>query len=173
MSTISSQLLVSSSSLTQDVYKTFVRRSASQRELVFISRLSVLAVSLAAIALAFDRSNSILTLVSNAWAGFGAAFGPVILLSLYWRNMTRNGALAGMVTGAVTVLLWIYAPIDIDGQPLTAYLYEIVPGFGLAFATTVIVSLMDRHPSDSITERHDSVVALITGDTTLTTSSTR
>lgn len=171
MSTISSQLLVSSSSLTQDVYKTFVRRSASQRELVFISRLSVLAVSLAAIALAFDRSSSILTLVSNAWAGFGAAFGPVILLSLYWRNMTRNGALAGMITGAVTVLLWIYAPIDIDGQPLTAYLYEIVPGFGLAFATTVIVSLMDRHPSDSITERHDSVVSTITGNGTHTTTS--
>lgn len=161
MSTISSQLLVSSSSLTQDFYKTFVHRSASQRELVFIGRLSVLAVSLVAIGLAFDRSSSILTLVSNAWAGFGAAFGPVILLSLYWRNMTRNGALAGMVTGAATVLIWIYAPIEINGQPLTAYLYEIVPGFGLAFVATIIFSLLDREPDASITKRHDSVVLTI------------
>lgn len=161
MSTISSQLLVSSSSLTQDFYNTFIRRSASQTELVFIGRLSVLAVSLVAIGLAFDRSSSILTLVSNAWAGFGAAFGPVILLSLYWRKMTRNGALAGMITGAVTVLVWIYAPIEISGQPLTAYLYEIVPGFSLAFVAIVVVSLLGRDPEASITERHDSVVKTI------------
>ncbi|MDA8962489.1 sodium/proline symporter PutP, partial [Congregibacter sp.] len=88
MSTISSQLLVSSSSLTEDFYKNFVRRSASQKELVLVGRLSVLAVSVVAVVLAFDRSASILSLVSNAWAGFGAAFGPIILLSLFWKRLT-------------------------------------------------------------------------------------
>jgi sodium/proline symporter len=161
MSTISSQLLVSSSSLTEDFYKTFVRRSASQKELVLIGRLSVLGVALIAIGLAFDRSSSILSLVSNAWAGFGAAFGPIILLSLYWRNMTRNGALAGMITGAVTVLFWIYAPFEIAGESLGTYLYEIVPGFILATLASVGVSLVTTKPSAKLITRHDEVVTFI------------
>ncbi|MFT6010405.1 MAG: sodium/proline symporter [Candidatus Azotimanducaceae bacterium] len=161
MSTISSQLLVSSSSLTEDIYKTFVRRSASQKELVLIGRISVFAVSLVAIALAFDRSSSILSLVSNAWAGFGAAFGPIILLSLYWRNMTRNGALAGMITGAATVLLWIYAPVEVAGEPLGALVYEIVPGFVLATIATIGVSLVTAKPSAQLLTRHDEVVTFI------------
>mgnify|MGYP003630693775 FL=1 len=126
MSTISSQLLVSSSSLTEDFYKTFLRKEASQKELVLIGRLSVLAVSLVAIFLAFDRSSNILSLVSYAWAGFGAAFGPLILLSLFWRGITRNGALAGMITGAVTVLVWLYAPITVGGQPLSEEFDEML-----------------------------------------------
>jgi sodium/proline symporter len=161
MSTISSQLLVSSSSLTEDIYKTFVRRSASQKELVLIGRISVFAVSLVAIGLAFDRSSSILSLVSNAWAGFGAAFGPIILLSLYWRNMTRNGALAGMITGAATVLLWIYAPVEVAGEPLGALVYEIVPGFVLATIATIGVSLVTAKPSAQLLTRHDEVVTFI------------
>ncbi len=165
MSTISSQLLVSSSSLTEDFYKAFIHRSASQRELVLVGRLSVLAVSLVAIALAFDRSSSILSLVSNAWAGFGAAFGPIILLSLYWRRMTRDGALAGMITGAVTVLVWIYAPLQIDGMALNSYLYEIVPGFILAFIATIVVSLLTAKPQASITDRFDGVHRVIQDNT--------
>jgi sodium/proline symporter len=161
MSTISSQLLVSSSSLTEDFYKTFVHRSASQKELVLIGRLSVLGVALIAIALAFDRSSSILSLVSNAWAGFGAAFGPIILLSLYWRDMTRDGALAGMITGAITVLFWIYAPIEMAGEPLGAHLYEIVPGFILATIATVGVSLVTTKPSVELLTRHDDMIAFI------------
>ncbi len=101
MSTISSQLLVTSSSLTEDIYKTFFRRSASDKELVFMGRLCVLVVSILALCLAWTQNNTILGLVSYAWAGFGASFGPVILLSLYWRRMTKWGALAGMVTGAI------------------------------------------------------------------------
>ena len=132
MSTISSQLLVSSSSLTEDFYKTFLRRDASQKELVLVGRLSVLAVSIIGIVLAFDRSSSVLSLVSNAWAGLGAAFGPVILLSLYSRAITRNGALAGMIVGAVTVLFWLYAPITINGMAMSDWLYELVPGFLLS-----------------------------------------
>ncbi|WP_341504209.1 sodium/proline symporter PutP [Gallaecimonas sp. GXIMD4217] len=147
MSTISSQLLVTSSSLTEDFYKAFLRRDANQQELVLVGRLSVLAVSVLAIVLAWNPNNSILGLVSNAWAGFGAAFGPVIILSLFWKRMTRQGAMAGMLVGAGIVLLWIYGPLTIDGQPLSAYLYEIVPGF-LGCALTVWgVSLATSEPS--------------------------
>ncbi|EED30456.1 sodium/proline symporter [gamma proteobacterium NOR5-3] len=163
MSTISSQLLVSSSSLTEDFYKAFVRRSASQKELVLVGRLSVLAVSIVAIILAFDRSASILSLVSNAWAGFGAAFGPIILLSLFWKRFTRNGALAGMITGAVTVLIWIYAPLEIDGQPLSAYLYEIIPGFLLSSLAAVGVSLLGDRPERIIGRRHDYLALTMAG----------
>jgi sodium/proline symporter len=163
MSTISSQLLVSSSSLTEDFYKTFVRRSASQKELVLVGRLSVLAVSIFAIGLAFDRSASILSLVSNAWAGFGAAFGPIILLSLFWRRFNRDGALAGMVTGTIAVLFWIYAPIEIGGKNLAGHIYEIVPGFLLSTIAAVSVTLLTSQPSDAIAKRHDHLVELMKG----------
>ena len=163
MSTISSQLLVSSSSLTGDFYKTFVRRSASQTELVLIGRLSVLAVSVVAVMLAFDRSTSILDLVSNAWAGFGAAFGPIILLSLFWRRFNRNGALAGMVAGALTVLFWIYAPVEFDGKRLSAYLYEIVPGFLLATTVAVVATLATSRPQHAVTRRFDRMRLLMAG----------
>ncbi|MBU3993789.1 MAG: sodium/proline symporter PutP, partial [Alphaproteobacteria bacterium] len=136
MSTISSQLLVSSSSLTEDFYKIFVRRGASQRELVLVGRIATLAVALVAIGLAMDRSSSILSLVGNAWAGFGAAFGPVILFSLHWRRMTRHGALAGIAAGAGTVLIWLYAPFTIGGEQPSAVLYEMIPGF---IASTIAV----------------------------------
>ncbi|HCM47045.1 MAG TPA: sodium/proline symporter PutP, partial [Colwellia sp.] len=129
MSTISSQLLVTSSSLTGDFYQAFLHRDASEKQLVLVGRISVFVVALVAIYLAYDRDSSILSLVSNAWAGFGAAFGPVIIGCLYWKDMTRNGALAGMLSGAITVLIWIYAPITIGGQALSAVMYEIVPGF--------------------------------------------
>ena len=150
MSTISSQLLVTSSSLTEDFYKAFVKRNASQTELVVIGRLSVLLVALVAIALAFDRNSSVLQLVSNAWAGFGAAFGPLIILSLYWSRMTFAGALSGIIVGALTVLIWIYAPVTVDGQRLSQLMYEIVPGVILSTLTIVGVSLCTKVPAPSI-----------------------
>ncbi len=161
MSTISSQLLVSSSSLTEDFYKTFVRRSASQSELVLVGRLSVLAVSVVAVLLAMDRSASILSLVSNAWAGFGAAFGPIILLSLFWKRLTRSGALAGMITGALTVLFWVYAPVQIGGESLSSLLYEIVPGFLLSLSAAIGVSLLGKRPTPVIEERHDEMLTAL------------
>lgn len=173
MSTISSQLLVSSSSLTEDFYKTFVRRDASQKELVLIGRLSVLLVSIVAIMLAFDRSSSILSLVSNAWAGFGAAFGPIILLSLFWKRLTRTGALAGMITGAITVLVWIYAPIEVAGRPLSEHLYEIVPGFVLAGIAATVVSILDSRPHRVISRRHDHMTLTIAGRIQLPSNSAK
>ena len=150
MSTISSQLLVSSSSLTEDFYRIFLRRDASQRELVRVGRLSVLAVALIAIWLAYDPENTILGLVANAWAGFGAAFGPIMILALTWKRLTRNGALAGIVTGAATVLFWIYAPVLDGGATLSSLLYEIVPGFVLCGLAAILVSLADKAPSEEV-----------------------
>lgn len=159
MSTISSQLLVTSSSLTGDFYQAFLNKSATEKQLVFVGRLSVLAVALVAVFLAYDRDSSILSLVSNAWAGFGAAFGPVIILSLYWKGMNRNGALAGMLVGAVTVLVWIYAPFTINGESLSAYMYEIVPGFVLCTATIFIVSKLTHQPQPDIEKTFDTVIS--------------
>ncbi|MDP5029247.1 MAG: sodium/proline symporter PutP [Paraglaciecola sp.] len=150
MSTISSQLLVTSSSLTGDIYQLFFRRKASQRELVFVGRLSVALVAIVAILLAQDRDSSILSIVSNAWAGFGAAFGPVVLLSLYWPNMTRTAAILGMVTGTITVLIWVYAPIAINGQSLSQLVYEIIPGFIICSVTIVVVSVLSKQQDQSI-----------------------
>jgi SSS family solute:Na+ symporter/sodium/proline symporter len=153
MSTISSQLLVSSSSLTEDFYKIFIRRDASDKELVLVGRISVALVALCAIYLAYDRDSSILDLVSNAWAGFGAAFGPLVLFSLLWKRMNFAGALAGMLVGAGTVLVWIYAPITVGGQSLSSLIYEIVPGFILSSIAIVVVSLITAAPSTQITDK--------------------
>jgi sodium/proline symporter len=158
MSTISSQLLVTSSSLTEDFYKTFLHRDASDKQQVLVGRISVFLVALLAIYLAYDRNSSILTLVSNAWAGFGAAFGPVVIGCLYWKKMTRNAALAGMITGAVTVLLWIYAPITMNGQSLSSVMYEIVPGFILCSLVIYIVSIIAPQEDTQVLATHDEML---------------
>ncbi len=158
MSTISSQLLVTSSSLTSDFYQVFLNKQASEKQLVLVGRISVLIVALVAVYLAYDRNSTILTLVSNAWAGFGAAFGPVVIASLYWQRMTRNGALAGMILGALTVLFWIYAPVTINEQPLGSYIYEIVPGFIVCAIAIYIVSKLDSEPSEPIQSKFVEMV---------------
>nr|WP_137677846.1 sodium/proline symporter PutP [Parerythrobacter lutipelagi] len=139
MSTISSQLLVASSSLTEDFYRLFLRKQASEREAVNVGRVCVLLVALAAIAIASDPDSQVLGLVSNAWAGFGAAFGPLIILSLTWNRMTGAGALSGLVVGAGTVMAWIALGWNAEfmGGP---GVYEIIPGFIAAWAAIVLVS---------------------------------
>lgn len=159
MSTISSQLLVSSSSLTEDFYKVFLRKDASDKELVMVGRICVLAVALIAIALAWNPDSNVLQLVSNAWFGFGSAFGPVILLSLYWKKMTRGGALAGMVTGAAVVLFWVYGPDAILGD-VRAEIAAIIPGFLLSGAAIIGVSRAGSVRGD-IAERHDEMAAIV------------
>jgi sodium/proline symporter len=149
MSTISSQLLVTSSSLTEDLYKVWFRRSASDKELVLIGRLAVLFVSLVAAALAFKQNDTILRLVGYAWAGFGSSFGPVILLSLCWKRMTKWGALAGMVAGAATVILWT------QSDYLKKLLYEMVPGFAASLLAIIVVSLLTKQPSDKVLDQFD------------------
>lgn len=150
MSTISSQLLVSSSSLTEDFYRLFLRRDASEREAVTVSRICVLLVALAAIAIAADPDSRVLGLVANAWAGFGAAFGPMILLALTWRGTTGAGALAGLVTGAVVVVGWIALGWNTSfagGEGI----YEIIPGFLAATAAVVMVSLATQRTEETQT----------------------
>lgn len=146
MSTISSQLLVTSSSLVEDLYKSMFRRSASDKELVFLGRMAVLAVSIIALVLAWEKNNTILGLVSYAWAGFGASFGPVVLLSLFWKRMTKWGALAGMIAGAITVIIWANAG-------LSDFLYEIIPGFAVSLAAVFVVSLLTQAPSKDVTDQ--------------------
>ena len=148
MSTLSCQLLVCSSALTEDIYRTFLRRNASQQELVWVGRAMVLLIALIAIGLASNPESKVLGMVSYAWAGFGAAFGPVIILSVFWKRMTRNGALAGIIVGAVTVLVW--------KQFGWLGLYEIVPGFILCALTIFVVSRLGT-PSQSMLAAHDEV----------------
>jgi SSS family solute:Na+ symporter/sodium/proline symporter len=145
--------------LTGDFYQAFLNKNASDKQLVLVGRLSVAAVALVAIFLAYDRDSTILTLVSNAWAGFGAAFGPLVIMSLYWKKMNRHGALAGMLTGAITVLIWIYAPITINGQPLSTVMYEIVPGFIMASIAIVLVSKITSKEQPEIEAQFDEVAA--------------
>ncbi len=151
MSTLSCQLLVCSSTLTEDFYRSFLRPNASQWELLWFGRTMVLVIAFVAIFIAMDPKSLVLSLVSYAWAGFGAAFGPVIVMSLWWKRMNRHGALAGMVTGAVTVLVW--------HQFAWFGLYEIVPGFIFGIAAIVIVSLLTKAPDEETQKTFDSVVA--------------
>lgn len=144
MSTLSCQLLVCSSALTEDFYKSFFRPHARQTELVWIGRAMVLLVSALAIAIAYNPDSRVLGLVGYAWAGFGSAFGPVVLFSVLWPRMTRNGALAGMLVGALTVILWRHG----GGWGL----YEMVPGFGLGCVAIVVFSLLGKAPAPSITD---------------------
>lgn len=155
MSTISSQLIVTSSALIEDLYKAVIKSDASDKQYVFLGRMAVLIVSLVAMAFAWAKTNTILKLVSFAWAGFGASFGPVILLSLYWKKITNIGAIAGMIVGAVTVMIW--GNIDV----LTGTIYEIVPGFILNLIVTIVVSLMTYKENPEISREFDETVRLL------------
>ncbi|TXK88447.1 sodium:proline symporter, partial [Parageobacillus sp. SY1] len=136
-----------------DLYKVVFRRSASDKELIFVGRLSVLIVALVASAFAYTKNDTILNLVGYAWAGFGASFGPVILLSLFWRRMTKWGAFAGMVAGAMTVILWT------QSEYLKNLLYEMIPGFAASLAAIVVVSLLTKAPEEKVVEQFDKFKA--------------
>lgn len=148
MSTLSCQLLVCSSALTEDFYRGFLRPRAGERELVWVGRAAVLVVALLAIFIARDPDSRVLGLVSYAWAGFGAAFGPVVLFSLFWQRMTREGALAGIIVGALTVIVW---------KQTGSALYEMVPGVVAASIAIVAGSLLSRAPSAQVQARHQQV----------------
>ena len=134
MSTIDSQLLVSSSVISEDLYRVYLRPQASEKELLWISRLAVVGIAVVALIIASDRNSRVLDLVSYAWAGFGASFGPVIVFSLFWRKMTAAAAIIGMLLGAVTVVVWS----NLSGGLFD--LYEIVPGFLFASIAIVVIS---------------------------------
>lgn len=152
MSTADSQLLVSSSALTEDFYRSLFRKEASQKELVRVGRFAVILIALAAMLLALSEDSSVLDLVSYAWAGFGGTFGPVLLLALFWKRSTALGAMAGIVVGGVTVVSWA----NMSGGIFE--LYEIVPGFILAGIAMVVMSLLSPEPSEEVQQEFDAVV---------------
>lgn len=150
MSTADSQLLVTASAITEDFYKSLLRKNASDQELVWVSRGTVIVVAIIAFFLALNPESSVMGLVSYAWAGFGATFGPVIILSLYWKRMNKWGALAGMLVGGISTILW---------KMLDTPLYEIVPGFILAFITVILVSKFTGEPTKEMLEEFDEAKA--------------
>ncbi|WP_180073616.1 MULTISPECIES: sodium/proline symporter PutP [unclassified Acinetobacter] len=152
MSTLSCQLLVCSTTLTEDLYKGFIRKNASQKELVWIGRAMVLAIAVFAITFAMNPASKVLGLVAYAWAGFGAAFGPLIILSLLWKRMTLNGAIIGMIVGAVTVIVWKNYLGHLG-------LYEIIPGFIFSAISIVVVSLLGKAPEAEVVERFEKAEA--------------
>ncbi|EKO8622654.1 sodium/proline symporter PutP [Staphylococcus pseudintermedius] len=162
MSTISSQLLVTSSSLTEDFYKLIrgdkANAAAHEKEFVLVGRISVMIVAVAAIAIAWTPNNTILNLVGNAWAGFGAAFGPLVILSLYWKGLSRTGAISGMVAGALTVILWIVFAHPYGDVNDFFNLYEIVPGFIVSLVVTILVSNMTQKPGAFVEDDLNQVV---------------
>lgn len=155
MSTLSCQLLVCSSAITEDFYKGFLRPQAAQKELVWVGRIMVLAIAVIAILIAANPESKVLGLVSYAWAGFGGAFGPVVILSLLWKRMTATGALAGMISGAVVVVAWaewVNPALKAANLPT---MYEIVPGFIVATLAVVVVSLLSKTPSTDVVQRFE------------------
>ena len=154
MSTADSQLLASASAFASDVYKPILRKGkAEDAEMFWIGRLVVLIIALAALLIATNPgAGTIMGLVSNAWGVFGAAFGPVIMLSLFWKRMTFKGALAGIVAGAAVDILWL---VFLSGIGL----YEIIPGFFCGLLAAVVVSLADKKPAPEVETMFDRVVS--------------
>lgn len=154
MSTVSSQLIVTSSALVEDIYKAIVKSDADQKTYIFLGRIAVLVIAIIAGIFAWEKSDTILNLVAFAWAGFGAAFGPTVLLSLYWRKFTSQGALSGMIIGAITVFIW-------KNSFLSDYLYEIVPGFILNLIVAVLVSKMTYKSIPEVEKEFDETLRLL------------
>lgn len=157
MSTLSAQLLMCSAAITEDFYKGFFRKNASSKELVWVGRLMVLLIAVVAIVIAQDPNSKVMGLVSYAWAGFGAAFGPVVILSLFNRNISSKAALWGMLSGAVTVVIWSPLMKYLGWEDLS-HLYEIIPGFLVCSFITVTSSMFAPvHPV--VAEQFDEALA--------------
>ncbi len=161
MSTADSQLLVTSSAISEDIFKGVIKKDASEKKALLVGRIAVVAVAVIAFLIALDPNSSIMSLVSDAWAGFGAAFGPVVLLALFWKRSTLAGAVAGMATGTVTVIVWDYLPL-MNGDTIykATGLYSLVVGFALALVVNVVVSLCTKKPSKEITDEFESIKSL-------------
>ena len=158
MSTADSQLIAASSSITQDILVDTMHVRLSERAKMILARVTVVVISIIGIFLARDPSSSVFRIVSFAWAGFGAAFGPIILCALFWRRTTKWGALAGMIGGGATVFIWKFIIREaFKGTVLD--IYELLPAFIVAILLTVIVSLATKAPDKEVTETFDAVRA--------------
>lgn len=152
MSSSSSYLLISGSAVANNIFKGLIKKDATDNQVMIVARLTLVAVLVFGCAISLDQNSSIFGIVSYAWAGLGASFGPLMLLSLYWRRTTLQGAAAGMVTGGATVILW-----DKFISPLGGWfgVYELLPGFVLSLLVIVAVSLLTKEPSEEIYEEFD------------------
>lgn len=157
MSTSDSQLLVTSSAISQNLFKGVLKKDASERQVMWVSRLTIVLVAIVAAAIAFDPVSSIFKIVSHAWAGFGATFGPLMLASLFWKRTTLKGALAGMISGGVSALLWPRLLAPLGG---VFAIYELLPAFVISAVFIIIVSLIDQEPAKEIQEEFDKAKAL-------------
>ena len=158
MSTADSQLLVTASSVSEDMYKGVIKKNASEKSALNVGRIAVAVTAVIAFLIALDPESSVMDLVSDAWAGFGAAFGPVILLSLFWKRFNLTGAVSGMITGFLTIIIWDYIPF-VDGDTLyqATGLYSLVLGFALAAIVAVVAALVTKAPSKEITDEFEKV----------------
>ncbi|MCD8020220.1 MAG: sodium/proline symporter PutP [Clostridiales bacterium] len=156
MSTADSQLLVCSSAVSKDIYKDIMNQRAKVDKVLNLGRLTTVIVALLAIVIAWDPNSSIMNLVSNAWAGLGSAFGPLVVMSLFWRRTNLPGAIAGLVSGALTVIVWDYIPL-VGGQTLGTVtgLYSLVLGFAISLLCIVIVSLLTKEPDQYVLDTFD------------------
>lgn len=161
MSTADSQLLVASSSVAEDIYKGIINPKADDRKVLTISRVVVIVVAVIAYVIALDPDSSIMGLVSNAWAGFGSAFGPLVVCSLFWKRTNKPGAIAGMLSGALTVIIWDYIPLA-GGATLgtSTGIYSLLIGFFVSLICIVIVSLATKAPSDAIVAEFEEVASV-------------
>jgi len=158
MSTADSQLLVTASAVSEDLYHQIINPKAESKKVLAVSRITVLVVAVLAYIIALDPNSSIMGLVSNAWAGFGSAFGPLVVLSLYWKRTNLPGAIAGIVSGALTVIVWDYLPLA-GGQTLGAVtgLYSLALGFVISLVLIIAVSLATKAPSEEMLQEFDDV----------------
>ena len=158
MSTADSQLLVSASSMAEDIYCGVLGKKNEDRKVLWVSRITVLVIAVLAFLIALDPNSSIMGLVSNAWAGLGSAFGPTVVFSLFWKRTNLQGAIAGVASGALAVIVWDYLPI-INGQTLGAAtgLYSLVVGFALSAVMIVIVSLLTPPPTQEMIQEFEDV----------------
>lgn len=154
MSTADSQLLVASSSVSQNIINDFLKIKLSPKASMLVARVTVLAISLVSVILASNPNSSVFRIISFAWAGFGATFGPVMLFALFWKRSNRNGALAGMIVGGVMVFLWKFVISKIGG---IFTIYELLPAFICASIAIVVVSLLTKAPSKEIVEEFESI----------------
>lgn len=160
MSTADSQLLVAASSVSEDIYRGYFRTEADSAKVLRISRITVAVVALLAFIIAWDPNSSIMGLVSNAWAGLGSAFGPIVLLSLFWKRTNLAGAIAGILSGGLAVIVWDYIPLAGGQTPGAATgLYSLVVGFALSILMIVVCSLATKAPSQEIVDEFERVRA--------------
>jgi sodium/proline symporter len=150
MSTADSQLLSASSAIGQDIFKGIIKKDASDKQVLLVSRISVLIIAIVGLLLSLNPDSSIFGLVSYAWAGFGGTFGPLILLALYWKGTTAKGAIAGLICGGVTVVVWH----NLKGGIFDVY--EILPAFIICLVVTVVVSLFDKNKDSQMLDQYNA-----------------